>query len=163
MTFSSLPPPSTQTPPPRLSHTRTYQMTTPDAVFYATMLSVVAVSSEVGVFSSPNGKSEWKYHGIVVARGRPGGWDAGGVASPGAAVCSDGTVLVGYAAERKANGGTARAIGFATAPHPLGPFTKQDATPVASPAGEDCNHCSHCWEHLTQYEQYHYHSHAVVL
>ena len=45
-----------------------------------------AVSSEVGVFSSPNGKTDWKYHGIVVARGQPGGWDAGGVASPGAAV-----------------------------------------------------------------------------
>lgn len=95
-----------------------------------------AVSSEVGVFSSPNGKTNWKYHGIVVARGQPGGWDAGGVASPGAAVGVDGTVLVCYAAESQANGGTARAIGLATASHPLGPFTKHDATPVASLAGK---------------------------
>ena len=102
------------------------------------MLSALfcAVSSEVGVFSSPNGKTEWKYHGIVVARGQSGGWDAGGVASPGAAVSADGTVLVGYAAESQADGGTARAIGFATANHPLGPFTKHDATPVASLAGK---------------------------
>ena len=105
------------------------------------MLSALscAVSSEVGVFSSPNGKTEWKYHGIVVARGQPGGWDAGGVASPGAAVSVDGTVLVGYAAESQADGGTARAIGFATAHHPLGPFTKHDAEPVASLAGKQAS------------------------
>lgn len=96
----------------------------------------LAVSSEVGVFSSPNGKTQWKYHGIVVPRGQPGGWDAGGVASPGAAVSAEGTVLVGYAAESQTNGGTARAIGFASANHPLGPFTKHDATPVASLAGK---------------------------
>ena len=89
--------------------------------------------SEVGVFSSPDGKTGWLYHGIAVPRGKPGAWDGGGVASPGAAVAEDGTVLVGFAAERSPNGGVDRAIGLATAPHPLGPFHKASA-PVATPA-----------------------------
>ena len=67
-------------------------------------------SSEIGAFSSPNGKSEWRYHGIVVPRGHvKGGWDSGGVASPGAAVSlADGAVIVGYAAENSPTGGRNR-------------------------------------------------------
>lgn len=90
-------------------------------------------STEVGVYSSPDGKSRWEYHGIVIPRGAAGGWDGGGIASPGAAVGSDGTsVLVGYAAEASPAGGINRGIGVAIARHPLGPFVKQD-TPIASP------------------------------
>jgi hypothetical protein len=43
-------------------------------------------STEVGVFSSPDGKTAWEYHGIVIARGEAGGWDGGGIASPGSSV-----------------------------------------------------------------------------
>jgi hypothetical protein len=57
-------------------------------------------SSEVGVYSSADGRTGWVYHGIVIPRGASGGWDGGGIASPGAAVADDGTVLVGYAAVR---------------------------------------------------------------
>lgn len=89
-------------------------------------------STEVGVFSSPDGFTRWRYHGIVVHRGPPGGWDAGGIASPGAAVTADGAVIVGYAAENSASGGINRGIGIAIASHPLGPFVKQP-TPIASP------------------------------
>jgi hypothetical protein len=72
-------------------------------------------SSEVGVFSSPDGKTGWQYHGIVIPRGPAGGWDGGGIASPGAAVTTDGRVLVGYAAENSPSGGINRGIGVATA------------------------------------------------
>lgn len=89
-------------------------------------------STEVGVFSSPDGMTGWQYHGIVVPRGPKGGWDAGGIASPGAAVAADGTVIVGYAAENSPAGGINRGIGVALAGHPLGPFTKS-TTPIASP------------------------------
>ena len=91
-------------------------------------------SSEIGVFSSADGRAHWTYHGIAVPRGAAGSWDAGGVASPGAAVADDGTVLVGFAAENNPHGGTTRGIGLASAPHPLGPFEKH-STPVASPFG----------------------------
>jgi hypothetical protein len=89
-------------------------------------------STEVGVFSSADGMTGWQYHGIVVGRGKPGDWDGGGIASPGAASAADGTVIVGYAAENSPSGGINRGIGIATADHPLGPFTKC-ATPIASP------------------------------
>ena len=105
-----------------------------DVVNYTDPFYPVSYSSEVGVFSSPDGFSEWEYHGIVVPRGEPGSWDSDGIASPGAAVAADGTVLVGYAGEHSPSGGANRGIGLAFAPHPLGPFTKR-AAPVASPSG----------------------------
>ena len=43
-------------------------------------------------------------------------------------------MLVGYCGENNPTGGINRGIGLASAPHPLGPFTKH-ATPVASPKG----------------------------
>lgn len=82
--------------------------------------------SEVGVFSSADGVTDWQYHGIVVHRGPAGAWDAGGIASPGVTVAADGTVLLGYAAEPKDGGAGNRGIGVATASHPLGPFTKEE-------------------------------------
>ena len=100
-------------------------------------------SSEIGVYSSADGRTNWTYHGIVIRRGAAGGWDAGGVASPGAAV-DDGTVLVGYAAESNSDGhfGT-RGIGLASAPHPLGPFTKHEQ-PLASPFQDGvCSQTAH--------------------
>jgi hypothetical protein len=60
----------------------------------------------------------------------PGGWDSGGIASPGAAAFADGTVAVGYAAENSPSGGRNRGIGLALAGHPLGPFVKQAALAV---------------------------------
>jgi hypothetical protein len=104
-----------------------------DIINYTDRFYPESFSSEVGVFSSPDGKTGWTYHGVVVPRGKAGGWDAGGIASPGAAVAADGTVLVGFAAEQSADGGVDRAIGLATAVHPLGPFVKADK-PLASPA-----------------------------
>lgn len=89
-------------------------------------------STEVGVFSSPDGLTKWQYHGIVVPRGPAGGWDSGGIASPGAAAAKDGSVIVGYAAENSPSGGRNRGIGIAIASHPLGPFVKQ-VTAIASP------------------------------
>ena len=71
-------------------------------------------------------------HGIVIPRGKAGGWDGGGIASPGAAVSHDGSVIVGYAAENSPAGGINRGIGVAISSHPLGPFAKQ-TTPIASP------------------------------
>ena len=68
-------------------------------------------SSEVGVFSSPDGRSGWQYHGIVIPRGKNGSWDGGGIASPGAATAKDGTVIVGYAGEQSPAGGINRGIG----------------------------------------------------
>ena len=88
----------------------------------------------MGVFSSPNGFTNWSYHGIVIPRGVKAGWDGGGIASPGAAVTANGSVLVGYAAEASPAGGINRGIGVAIAPHPLGPFVKQ-TTPIADPKG----------------------------
>lgn len=84
----------------------------------------------MGVFSSADGVTNWKFHGIVIHRGPAGAWDAGGIASPGAAVTSDGKVLVGYTAEPLEGGAGNRGIGVAVAPHPLGPFTKM-AKPAA--------------------------------
>ena len=48
----------------------------------------ISYSSEVGVFSSPDGRTGWVYHGIVVSKGPPGSWDGAGIASPGAAVAA---------------------------------------------------------------------------
>jgi hypothetical protein len=76
----------------------------------------------------------WEYHGIVVPRGKAGSWDGAGIASPGAAVAVDGTVLVGWAGENAPEGGRNRGIGISTAAHPLGPFTKL-ATPVTCGGG----------------------------
>jgi len=89
-------------------------------------------STEVGVFSSSDGKTGWQYHGTVIARGVNGSWDGGGIASPGAAVAADGSVLVGYAAENSPAGGRNRGVGLARAAHPLGPFIKS-LEPIASP------------------------------
>ena len=89
-------------------------------------------SAEIGAYSSPDGFNNWTYHGIVVSRGAAGGWDGGGLASPGAAVATDGSVVVGYAAEKSPAGGINRGIAVAIAPHPLGPFVKQ-STPIADP------------------------------
>lgn len=90
--------------------------------------------SEVGVYSSPDGLTRWQYHGIVIPRGPAGDWDSNGIASPGAAVAADGTVLVGYAACNNPAGRRIRGIGVAVAPHPLGPFRKL-LTPIAAPDG----------------------------
>ena len=76
-----------------------------DIVNYSDPYYPASYSSEVGVYSSPDGKTQWEYHGIVIPRGVTGGWDGGGIASPGAAVGSDGvTVLVGYAGENSPRG-----------------------------------------------------------
>lgn len=103
-------------------------------------------SSEIGVFSSEDGLRNWTYHGIVIPRGVEGSWDAGGVASPGAAVAENGAVILGYAAESNANGhyGT-RGIGIASAQHPLGPFRKH-TEPLASPfRGGVCSSSARAW------------------
>jgi hypothetical protein len=103
-----------------------------DIVDYASIYYPASYSTEVGVYSSPNGFTNWSYHGIAVPRGPKGGWDGGGIASPGAAVAADGSVIVGYAAEQSPAGGINRGIGVAIAKHPLGPFVKQP-TPIADP------------------------------
>ena len=105
-----------------------------DIVNYTDSYYPVSYSSEVGVFSSPDGFTAWQYHGIAVGRGAAGAWDGAGIASPGAASTADGTVLVGYCGENDPTGGINRGIGLASAPHPLGPFTKH-TDPVASPKG----------------------------
>merc|ERR1712166_268070 len=105
-----------------------------DVVNFSDYYYAASYSSEVGVFSSPDGRTRWKFHGIVNPRGQNGTWDGGGIASPGAAVADDGTVIVGYTAEESSSGGANRGIGIAIARHPLGPFTKQP-TPLASPTG----------------------------
>ena len=56
---------------------------------------------------------------IVIRKGEPGAWDGGGVASPGAACTTTGSVIVGYAAERAPDGGINRGIAVAIANHPL--------------------------------------------
>jgi hypothetical protein len=91
-------------------------------------------SSEVGVFSSPDGRTAWQYHGIVIPRGPAGSWDGGGIASPGVAVADDGSVIVGYAGENSPSGGINRGIGVAISRHPLGPFAKSKAL-IADPKG----------------------------
>ena len=103
-----------------------------DIVNYSDPYYPASYSTEVGVFSSPNGFTNWSYHGIVVPRGAKGAWDGGGIASPGAVVAADGSVIVGYAAENSPRGGINRGIGVAIAKHPLGPFVKQ-TTPIADP------------------------------
>lgn len=82
-------------------------------------------SSDIGVFSSPDGVSNWTFHGLVLSRGPPGSKDAGGIATPGAAT-TNGTVLLSYAAESETGGSGTRWIALARAQHPLGPFEKQD-------------------------------------
>jgi hypothetical protein len=112
-----------------------------DIVNFTDIFYPDSYSSEVGVYSSPNGRTDWVYHGIVIPRGPAGGWDGGGIASPGAAVADDSSVIVGYAAENSPSGGINRGIGVAVALHPLGPFVKS-ATPVADPKGtRDCIFC----------------------
>lgn len=103
-----------------------------DIVNYTDIYYPASYSAEIGAYSSPDGFTNWSYHGIVVARGPKGGWDGGGLASPGAAVALDGSVVVGFAAENSPGGGINRGIGVAIAPHPLGPFVKQ-TTPIADP------------------------------
>ena len=103
-----------------------------DIINYTSLYYPASYSTEVGVYSSPNGFTNWSYHGIVIPRGAKGGWDGGGIASPGAAVAADGSVIVGYAAENSPAGGRNRGIGVAIAKHPLGPFVKQ-STPIADP------------------------------
>jgi hypothetical protein len=87
-----------------------------DIVNYSDPFYPVSYSSEVGVFSSTDGLTGWKYHGIAVGRGKPGSWDGAGIASPGAASTADGTVLVGYCGENAPTGGINRGIGLASAP-----------------------------------------------
>lgn len=72
----------------------------------------------------------------------------GGIASPGAAVADDGTVIVGYSAEASPSGGANRGIGIAAAAHPLGPFTKR-VTPLASPTGV-CGGAGRCDDVIMQ-------------
>ena len=105
-----------------------------DIVNFSDPYYPVSYSSEVGVFSSADGVTGWQYHGIVVPKGPAGSWHSAGIASPGAAVAADGTVLIGWCGENSPGGGINRGIGLSVAPHPLGPFTKQP-TPVASPTG----------------------------
>eukprot|EP00937_MAST-01D_sp_MAST-1D-sp2_P005452 g5452.t1 len=107
-----------------------------DVVNYSDPHYPDSYSSEIGVFSSADGKTGWQYHGIVVPRGQPGEWDGGGVASPGAAAVAGGSVLVAYAAEKDPTGGINRGIGVSRAPHPLGPFVKMGRDrAIASPDG----------------------------
>ena len=100
---------------------------------FASLADPASYSAEIGAYSSPDGFTNWTYHGIVVGRGPAGAWDGGGLASPGAAVAPDGSVVVGFAAEKSPRGGINRGIEVAIAPHPLGPFAKQ-ATPIADPS-----------------------------
>lgn len=76
-----------------------------DIINYTDYYYPDSYSSEVGVFSSPNGRTDWQYHGIVVHRGPFPGWDGGGIASPGAAAAPDGTVLLGFVGENEKSGG----------------------------------------------------------
>jgi len=100
-----------------------------DIINYSDPYYPNSYSSEVGVFSSKTGHNDWIYHGIVIRRGEKGQWDSGGVASPGAVVTADGSVLVGYAAENSPTGGKNRGIALARAPHPLG-ARKHKNTPI---------------------------------
>ena len=104
--------------------------------------------TNVGVFSSADGRHNWTYHGIVIARGPSGAWDAGGIASPGATVVGD-SIFVGYAAEPLDGGAGNRGIGVAVATHPLGPFAKQ-AKPVAL---DICGGSGRCDDVVMQTEQ----------
>ena len=96
-----------------------------DIVNYSSYYYPDSYSTEVGVFSSQDGSTNWTYHGIVIHRGAAGAWDVGGIASPGAAVVLSGTVVVGFCGEDSPSGGINRGIGIAVASHPLGPFVKR--------------------------------------
>ena len=53
-----------------------------DVINYTDPAYPESFGSEVGVFSSSDGRTSWLYHGIAIHRGALGGWDGGGVASP---------------------------------------------------------------------------------
>jgi len=89
-----------------------------DIVNFSDPYYPVSYSSEVGVFSSADGRTGWQYHGIVVPKGPAGSWHSAGIASPGAAVAADGTVLIGWCGENSPGGGINRGIGLSVAPHP---------------------------------------------
>jgi hypothetical protein len=71
----------------------------------------------------------WQYESEVLPFPTdPAAWDAGGVATPGAALMSaDGTVALVYSGRQHHDGSGRRSIGLATAPHPKGPFTRRGA------------------------------------
>ena len=72
---------------------------------------MVLISMHAHAHSMPARTAPHPDHGIVIPRGKAGGWDGGGIASPGAAVSHDGSVIVGYAAENSPAGGINRGIG----------------------------------------------------
>ena len=115
---------------------RTYAYT--DLVNFSNPHCPGSVGSEIAAFSSADGLSGWQYHGIVAHKNTSAA-DAGGLATPTAVVRRAGggggggtdSVLLYFAYEGLPEGGGPRGIGQASAPHPLGPFTR---LPPAAPA-----------------------------
>jgi hypothetical protein len=89
-------------------------------------------NSTIHAYSSGGNCSGWVHHGPVLLQGCESCWDAGGVATPSAAVV-DGRILLSYSGRHHvlppkgvAPYGT-RGIGIATGSHPLGPFLRRPA------------------------------------
>ena len=89
-------------------------------------------NSTIHAYSSGGNCSDWVHHGPVLLQGCGSCWDAGGVATPSAAVV-DGRILLSYSGRHHTlppKGGAphgTRGIGLATALHPLGPFLRRPA------------------------------------
>ena len=92
-------------------------------------------NSTIHVWSSAGNCSGWVHHGPALLQGCASCWDAGGVATPSAAVV-DGHILLSYSGRHHVlppKGGApygTRGIGLATSTHPLGPFLRRP-TPLA--------------------------------
>ena len=88
--------------------------------------------TSVHAYSSDDGL-HWGYEGEVLPIGRPGEWDAGGVATPGACV-AEGQVLLAYSGREREDGSGRRSIGLAVSADPLGPFARRPA-PILTAEG----------------------------
>ena len=76
------------------------------------------------LFSASASDLIFTYEHEVIPRGPPGSWDHGGAQTPGAAIASDGTVVVVYCGFAQEDSSRGSSIGIATASHPNGSFTK---------------------------------------
>lgn len=102
--------------------------------------------SSVGVFHSDDGLHNWTYGGIVVPRGRPGSFDAGSAATPGASFI-DGKVVISYTGEN----GIGSPCGIAVAISSnggFGPFVKQKR-PVATCGNPAAGAVGSGWENIS--------------
>ncbi len=95
----------------------------PDAL---DLVSQAYATVRIGVLEADHPEGPWRRLDHPVLEPQPGAWDASVVTNPAPCLARDGTVLLYY----RSNTPQGLRIGLATAPTPLGPFTRVGDGPV---------------------------------